>query len=116
MLDWFKFVFLVKTFQNFASWEVITSLSLLSFIFLSPLKEILEIFGDDYPTIDGTGIRDYIHVQDLAEGHIRAFEFLERNKPNIIDVNLGTGIGTSVLELINTFQKIIRNALHTLLR
>ena len=66
----------------------------------------LRIFGNDWDTFDGTGVRDYIHVLDLAEGHIRAFEFLERNKPNIINLNLGTGIGTSVLELINTFQKV----------
>ena len=66
----------------------------------------LRIFGNDWDTFDGTGVRDYIHVLDLAEGHIRAFEFLERNKPNIVNLNLGTGIGTSVLELINTFQKV----------
>jgi len=66
----------------------------------------LRIFGNDWDTFDGTGVRDYIHVLDLAEGHISAFEFLERNKPNIINLNLGTGIGTSVLELINTFQKV----------
>ena len=66
----------------------------------------LRIFGNDWDTLDGTGVRDYIHVLDLAEGHIRAFEFLKRNKPNIINLNLGTGIGTSVLELINTFQRV----------
>ena len=66
----------------------------------------LKIFGNDWNTPDGTGIRDYIHVMDLAEGHVRAFEFLEKNQPSIINVNLGTGIGTSVLELINTFQKV----------
>ena len=66
----------------------------------------LKIFGNDWNTPDGTGIRDYIHVMDLAEGHVSAFEFLEKNQPNIINVNLGTGIGTSVLELINTFQKV----------
>ena len=66
----------------------------------------LRIFGNDWNTPDGTGIRDYIHVMDLAEGHIKAFEFLERNKPGIINLNLGTGLGTTVLELINTFQKV----------
>ena len=66
----------------------------------------LRIYGNDWNTPDGTGIRDYIHVMDLADGHIKAFEFLENNKAGIINVNLGTGLGTSVLELINTFQKV----------
>ncbi len=66
----------------------------------------LRIFGNDWNTPDGTGMRDYIHVMDLAEGHIKAFEFLERNKSGIINLNLGTGLGTTVLELINTFQKV----------
>ena len=47
-------------------------------------------------TLDGTGIRDYIHVMDLAEGHIRMLEFLENNESQIVTLNLGTGIGTSV--------------------
>ena len=62
----------------------------------------LNIFGNDYDTIDGTGVRDYIHVVDLAIGHIKALEHL--NGLNIY--NLGTGKGTSVLELVNTFSKI----------
>ena len=66
----------------------------------------LRIFGNDWNTPDGTGIRDYIHVMDLAEGHVRALQFLESKNSRIIDLNLGTGIGTSVLELINTFQKV----------
>lgn len=65
--------------------------------------EKLGIFGDDYDTIDGTGVRDYIHVVDLAKGHVKAIEKLE-NGVNIY--NLGTGRGTSVLELINTFMKV----------
>ena len=68
------------------------------------LKE-LTIYGDDWPTKDGTGIRDYIHVMDLAEGHIAALDFLLKSEPQIINLNLGTGVGTSVFELINTFQK-----------
>ena len=68
-------------------------------------KEIM-IFGKDWPTIDGTGVRDYIHVMDLAEGHLLALEFLLKEKPQSININLGTGKGTSVLELINTFQKV----------
>ncbi|ABO18047.1 UDP-glucose 4-epimerase GalE [Prochlorococcus marinus] len=72
-------------------------------------KEIkkISIFGNDWPTHDGTGIRDYIHVMDLAEGHIKAIEFLmSKNKGNLINLNLGRGVGVSVLELINTFTKV----------
>ena len=66
----------------------------------------LKIFGSNWPTKDGTCIRDYIHVMDLAEGHIKALEFLNENVPNLYNVNLGTGKGTSVMELINIFEKI----------
>tara|TARA_Y100001968_G_C19329204_1_gene703392 strand:+ start:203 stop:1243 length:1041 start_codon:yes stop_codon:yes gene_type:complete len=65
----------------------------------------LQIFGNNWPTPDGTAIRDYIHVLDLADGHILALEFLLNEKPQIINLNLGTGKGTSVLELINTFER-----------
>jgi UDP-glucose 4-epimerase len=65
----------------------------------------LKIFGNDYPTIDGTGVRDYIHVVDLAKGHISALNFINR-KNSILDVfNLGTGKGTSVLEMVKAFEK-----------
>ena len=65
---------------------------------------ILNIFGDDYDTIDGTGVRDYIHVVDLAKGHIKAIEWVL--KGNGVDAfNLGTGNGYSVLELVNAFKK-----------
>lgn len=63
----------------------------------------LHVFGGDYPTLDGTGIRDYIHVMDLAEGHVAALENLG---PGAHVYNLGTGIGTSVLQLIQTFEKV----------
>ncbi|MEA1974555.1 MAG: UDP-glucose 4-epimerase GalE [Bacillota bacterium] len=63
----------------------------------------LSIFGDDYETVDGTGVRDYIHVVDLAEGHVKA---LDNIKEGISIYNLGTGKGTSVLELINAFQEV----------
>ncbi len=66
----------------------------------------LQIFGNDWDTEDGTGVRDYIHVLDLADGHILALEYLFNRKPQIINLNLGTGIGTSVLELINTFERV----------
>ena len=66
----------------------------------------LSIFGKDWPTPDGTCIRDYIHVTDLAKAHIAALEFLEFNKPQIIYLNIGTGKGHSVLEVVKTFMKV----------
>ncbi len=64
----------------------------------------LNVFGDDYDTPDGTGIRDYIHVVDLAKGHIKALEKLKSN-PGRLTCNLGTGTGYSVLEMIKAFEK-----------
>ncbi len=64
----------------------------------------LSIFGNDYPTPDGTGVRDYIHVVDLADGHLRALEKL-RDDPGVVTYNLGTGRGYSVLEVIRAFEK-----------
>ena len=65
--------------------------------------EILSVYGNDYPTPDGTGIRDYIHVVDLAKGHVKALQ----NAPKGLNIyNLGSGKGASVLELVNTFQKV----------
>ena len=72
----------------------------------SGLVENLEIFGNDWETKDGTGIRDYIHVMDLADGHFKALENVLKNKSQYLQVNLGTGMGTSVLELVETFQKV----------
>ena len=66
--------------------------------------ECFKIFGKNWPTNDGTGVRDYIHVMDLANGHFYALEYLINNPPKILNLNLGTGIGTSVLELIKTFE------------
>ena len=63
----------------------------------------LRIFGNDYDTVDGTGVRDYIHVVDLAHGHVLA---LNNKKKGLKIYNLGTGHGTSVLELVNTFEKV----------
>ena len=68
------------------------------------LKE-LSIFGNDYNTKDGTGVRDYIHVVDLAKGHIKAIEKVMKDK-GVDTYNLGTGKGYSVLEIVNTFQKV----------
>ncbi len=66
--------------------------------------EMLSVFGDDYPTPDGTGVRDYIHVVDLAKGHLKAIEKL-KNKTGVTVYNLGTGIGYSVFEVLNAFIK-----------
>jgi UDP-glucose 4-epimerase len=67
--------------------------------------EFLSIFGNDYPTPDGTGVRDYIHVVDLANGHLAAIKYLQ-NKQQSITVNLGTGKGVSVKELVDTFVQV----------
>ena len=64
--------------------------------------EQLKVFGNDYNTVDGTGVRDYIHVVDLAVGHVKAIDKLN----GLCIYNLGTGKGTSVLELVNTFSKV----------
>jgi UDP-glucose 4-epimerase len=66
--------------------------------------EKLSVYGSDYHTPDGTGVRDYIHVVDLAVGHIRALKKLETN-PGFVTYNLGTGKGYSVLEMIKAFEK-----------
>lgn len=68
------------------------------------LRTRLQVFGDDYPTPDGTGVRDYIHVMDLAEGHVAALRYLQREDAGLV-VNLGTGRGTSVLEMIRCLEK-----------
>jgi len=64
----------------------------------------LNVFGDDWPTPDGSGVRDYLHVADLAEGHLRAFEYTLAN-PGWIAINLGTGNGVSVLQLVDAFER-----------
>ena len=69
-------------------------------------KTRLNIFGRDWPTKDGTCIRDYIHVMDLAEGHIKALNHLFTQKKQLIHLNIGTGLGHSVLDLIKTFETV----------
>lgn len=64
----------------------------------------LQVFGNDYPTKDGTGVRDYIHVQDLAEGHVAALRYLLTNRRGLT-VNLGSGQGHSVLEVVRAFER-----------
>ena len=68
----------------------------------------LSIFGNDYPTVDGTGVRDFIHVTDLAAGHVAALNYLENQTPafGFLPINLGTGKGTSVLELVTAFSEV----------
>ena len=69
------------------------------------LKE-LSVFGNDYATPDGTGVRDYIHVVDLAKGHVKAIEKLNKEKKGLYIYNLGTGNGYSVLDIVHTFEKV----------
>ena len=66
--------------------------------------ETLSIYGDDYPTPDGTGVRDYIHVVDLARGHVKALKKMAENS-GIVTYNLGTGVGYSVREMVSAFEK-----------
>ena len=66
----------------------------------------LKIFGNDWPTPDGTPIRDYIHIMDLAEAHINVLENLFENQSRYLNLNVGTGIGNSVLDLVKTFEKV----------
>ena len=68
-------------------------------------REFLNVYGNDYRTIDGTGVRDYIHVVDLAYGHLCALKKLSE-RPGLVIYNLGTGRGTSVLELVHAFEKV----------
>jgi UDP-glucose 4-epimerase len=66
----------------------------------------LNVYGDDYSTADGTGVRDYIHVMDLAEGHLAALDYIKNHK-GWVAINLGTGFGLSVMEMIAGYQKVI---------
>jgi UDP-glucose 4-epimerase len=84
--------------------------NLVPYITQSALGKIapLTVYGNDYPTPDGTCIRDYIHVMDLANAHILALEYLEQNKStaHLEIVNLGTGTGHSVMEVIESFKRV----------
>ncbi|CAB1101347.1 unnamed protein product [Ectocarpus sp. CCAP 1310/34] len=68
-------------------------------------RECLTVFGDKYDTKDGTGVRDYIHVVDLASGHLKALDFLEKKGCGWYTHNLGTGTGYSVLEMVEAMKK-----------
>jgi len=78
------------------------------------IREELAVFGDDYPTPDGTAIRDYIHVVDLAKAHVKALERLlnKENEENFEFFNLGTGKGSSVMEIIKSFEKVTQQSLN----
>ena len=67
-------------------------------------REFLSVYGDDYDTIDGTGVRDYIHVVDLAKGHLKALQKIEKENDTFV-YNLGTGTGYSVLQVVEAFEK-----------
>lgn len=69
-------------------------------------REKLGVFGDDYDTHDGTGVRDYIHVVDLANGHLKALEYINKGNKGTEIFNLGTGTGYSVLDIVNTFSRV----------
>ena len=94
--------------------------SILNFNNLFPLlckvanEEIdcIEIFGNDWNTRDGTCIRDFIHIMDIANGHISALDYLINNKSNFLSLNLGTAKGTTVLELVKIFEKTINKKIH----
>ena len=77
---------------------------LLTRVAIGQIKE-LEIYGNDWPTPDGTPKRDYIHIMDLADSHILALDLIQQNEPKFLSINIGTGKSTSVLELISIFQK-----------
>ena len=80
-----------------------TDIPYIAQVAIGKLKQ-LQVFGNDYPTHDGTGVRDYIHVMDLAAGHLKAIEYAEENKGTSI-FNLGTGVGYSVLDIVKAFEK-----------
>jgi UDP-glucose 4-epimerase len=70
------------------------------------LRDKLTVYGDDYNTPDGSGVRDYIHVVDLAKAHVKSVDYLESTSDKLTTLNLGTGKGASVLEVIKTFEKV----------
>lgn len=67
-------------------------------------RDQLRVFGGDYPTVDGTGVRDYIHVMDLVEGHVAALRYIDSH-PGLVPANLGTGNGASVLQVVQAFEQ-----------
>lgn len=74
-------------------------------------RPVLHIFGDDYPTRDGTCIRDFVHITDLAKGHVKGVEATDRMKSGVSVYNLGTGKGTTVKELLHTFERVTQKTI-----
>lgn len=70
------------------------------------IRDTLTVYGNDYKTPDGSGVRDYIHVVDLAKAHVKSVDYIDKTKEQLTILNIGTGRGTSVLEVINTFEKV----------
>ena len=68
-------------------------------------REFLTVFGNDYDTPDGTGVRDYIHVMDLAMGHLKAIEYMDKKGDGCFVFNLGTGMGYSVLDMVKAMEE-----------
>jgi len=87
------------------NWDITTNLIPLVMKAALGASGPIRVLGNDYPTPDGTGVRDYIHVEDLADAHTKAVDYLNDGKPNLT-VNLGTGIGTSVLQILEATAKI----------
>ncbi|MGL4668087.1 MAG: UDP-glucose 4-epimerase GalE [Saezia sp.] len=82
--------------------------TLLPYLTRVAAKELsmLRVFGGDYPTIDGTPVRDYLHVMDLAEGHVSALQYIRQMDQPLIALNLGAGQGISVLQMVHAFEKV----------
>ena len=88
------------------NWDITTNLIPLVMKAALNISGPLQVLGNDYPTKDGTGIRDYVHVEDLADAHAKAIDYLQSGGPNLT-VNLGTGVGTSVLEILSATEKVL---------
>jgi UDP-glucose 4-epimerase len=86
----------------------------ISYVALGKIKK-LKIYGDDYKTNDGTGIRDFIHVTDLAKGHVAALNYIKQAPENFEVFNLGTGKGNSVKEIITIYERILKSNIQTAL-
>ena len=88
------------------NWDVTTNLIPLVMKAALNISGPLQVLGNDYPTKDGTGIRDYVHVEDLADAHAKAIDYLQSGGANLT-VNLGTGVGTSVMEILSATEKVL---------
>lgn len=82
--------------------------NLMPYITKVAAKELpyLQVFGDDYPTVDGSAVRDYLHVMDLAQGHVEALQYIRTHNDGLLTLNFGAGHGVSVLEIIHAFEKV----------